>query len=218
MNRIEYIEPEEFQLLYKAEKDKEMKLVMLLAFGAGLRISEICGLKKKVSKCHKAELIEYGEEINNRKFKKYKCSKCNTVLSFDDLRYSGNGWEIPPLTADKVDLVAHQIRIDKAKNDKWRIVTTPPLLTQDYLKFLPIKTPMRTIQHNFSKLSVEVLNKKFSVHILRHGYANYLANTLNLPLPDVQRALGHSRLDTTGIYTKVNPQASNKRIWDAMTE
>jgi integrase len=218
MKRIEFISPEEFATLYKYERDKEMKLIMLLAFGAGLRISEIIGLKKKVSNCHKADLILKRVISGNRKFKVYYCSKCNAELTFDDLRYSGEGWEIPPLTADKVDLDNHRIRIDKAKNDKWRVVPTPPLLTQDYLKYLPIKTPMRTVQHRFMKLSIKALGKKVSIHILRHGFGNYLANVLKASLPTVQSLMGHSRVDTTGIYTKVNPEEAIQGIWKQMNE
>lgn len=218
MKRIDYISPEEFQTLYKAEKEKEMKLVMLLAFGAGMRISEIIGLKKKVSKCHKADLIMERIEKNNRKYKQYKCSVCSKIMEFKDLRYSGTGWEIPPVTPDKVDLIRHQIRIDMAKGGKFRVVPTPPLLNQDYVRMLPIKTPMRTIQDRFMKLSIQALNKKVSIHILRHGFGNYLANVLGRPLPEVQALLGHSRLDTTGIYTKVNPEASINNVWKAMNE
>jgi integrase len=46
-NRIEFISFEEFQTLYKACKDKELKLAMLLGFGSGLRISEIIGFQRK---------------------------------------------------------------------------------------------------------------------------------------------------------------------------
>lgn len=37
----------EFELILKAAKDKEQKLAFILSFEAGLRISEIVGLKKK---------------------------------------------------------------------------------------------------------------------------------------------------------------------------
>ena len=45
--RIDFISFEEFQKIYRAEKDKEMKLCILLGFGSGLRISEIIGYQRK---------------------------------------------------------------------------------------------------------------------------------------------------------------------------
>jgi integrase len=218
MKRIEYISPEEFTKLYKAEKDEEMKLVLLLGFGAGMRISEIVGLKRKVCKCHKVEPNMVRELIENRRIKKYTCAVTGEVLAFKDMRYSGEGWEISPLTADRVDLVQHQIRIDEAKGQKWRITVTPPLLTSRHLNLLPIKIPMRTVQHRFLQLSLKALGKKTSVHILRHGFGNYQANIQKVSLPIIQGMMGHSRLDTTGIYTKANPSESIGLVWNAMVK
>jgi len=45
--RISFISFEEFKRLYLAEKNKRMKLCILLGFGSGLRISEILGYKRK---------------------------------------------------------------------------------------------------------------------------------------------------------------------------
>ena len=42
------INQEEFEKIFKAEKDKEIKLAMLLGFEAGMRISEIVGFKDRV--------------------------------------------------------------------------------------------------------------------------------------------------------------------------
>ena len=37
-----------------------------------------------------------------------------------------------------------------------------------------------------------------------------------MPLPIVQQLMGHSRLDTTGIDTKVNPAFAISEAWKAM--
>lgn len=60
--RIDFISFEEFQKLYKAEKDKSMKLAMLLMFGSGLRISEVIGLEKEMSACCRADVLK--EKVN----------------------------------------------------------------------------------------------------------------------------------------------------------
>ena len=51
MKRIEFISVDEFSKLYTSAKKKDLKLAMLLGFGAGMRISEIIGLKAETSKC-----------------------------------------------------------------------------------------------------------------------------------------------------------------------
>lgn len=172
--RIDFITFDEFEKLYRAEKDKQMKLCILLGFGSGLRISEIVGLKRKDGSC------------------------------------------IPMLTKEMIDFQKHQIKLDDAKGKKWRITITPPALKEDMINLLPINIPRRTIQYKFEQLSKHVLTKKMSFHTLRHGFGNYMVNVLKLPLPMVQSYLGHSRLDTTGIYTKANPEHAIDTAWRAM--
>lgn len=216
MKRIEYVDMEEFKKLYKAEKDKKMKLLYLLAFGSGLRISEIIGLKSEESNCCRAEVQVKRIAEEGKTLKHYFCGKCKKEIRRQDIR-RGSGWKIPPLTVDKINLKTHQIRIDMAKGGKWRSTVTPPNLTESMLKILPIKIPRRTVQYRFEKLSIRTLNKKLSIHILRHGFGNYQANIAKVPLPIVQQLMGHSRLDTTGIYTKANPEFAIMESWKAMT-
>jgi integrase/recombinase XerD len=128
-----------------------------------------------------------------------------------------DGSNILALKAEQIDLKAHQIKILDAKGKKWRVTITPPLLTEEYLKLLPITIPRRTLQYHFNILTTKVLGRKLNFHTLRHGFGNYQANVLKLPLPIVQQMMGHSRLDTTGIYTKANPEYAISQAWKAMT-
>ena len=123
--------------------------------------------------------------------------------------------EIPKLTADKVDLAKHQIRIDDAKGGKWRIAPTSPVLKPEHLKLLPLKIERRTLQNRFYRLTEKVLKKRISFHILRHGFGNYCVNILKLPMPMVQQYMGHSSIAVTGIYTKANPEQSINEYWKA---
>jgi len=215
--RIEFISFEEFQKLYKAEKDPSMKLILLLGFGSGLRLSEIVGLEKEISRCCKAYLKERMVEVNGRKYKKRYCEKCDNEIKAGDIRRSKRGdWKIPPLTADKIDLKRHQIRIDDAKGGKWRVVISPPALREPHLKLLPINIHRRTVQNRVETLSVRVLKKRLSPHIFRHGFGNYQMNDLKLSPAQVQQFMGHSRLDTTGIYTKSNPEQTIMEAWKKM--
>jgi integrase len=125
--------------------------------------------------------------------------------------------EIPPLTKEMVKLSEHQIRLENGKGNKWRTTVTPPLLSESMLELLPIKIPRTTLQYDFKQLSKKILGKPMSFHTLRHGFGNYQANVLKVSLPIVQQMMGHSRLDTTGIYTRANPEFAIQQSWNAMT-
>lgn len=189
--RIDYISFDEFKKLYSAEKDKKMKLAMLLGFGSGLRLSEIIGFQRKVKR------------------------KTDKVTK--EIMYTKDDSKIPFLTRKMVFLKDHQIRLTDGKGGKWRTTITPFSLTEPMLNLLPIKIPRRTIQYRFEHLSKNVLGKRMSFHTLRHGFGNYQANVLKVPLPIVQQLMGHSRLDTTGIYTKANPEQAIAESWKAMS-
>lgn len=188
--RIDFISFDEFKKLYSAEKDRKMKLILLLGFGSGLRISEIIGYQRV------------------RKQKKNK--------ETGETEFTMDTSSIPPLEASMVKLAEHQIRLEEGKGGKWRTTVTPPTLTEPMLKLLPIKIPRRTVQYRFTQLSKKALGKKMSIHTLRHGFGNYQANVLKIPLPIVQQMMGHARLDTTGIYTKANPEEAIAMSWEAM--
>ena len=112
-----------------------------------------------------------------------------------------------------MDLQAHTIRLF-GKGKKERITVTSPFLNETNLKLLPLTIKRRAIQRRITKLGGTVLNKDITFHTLRHGFANYMANEKNIPLSHVQSLLGHSRLDTTGIYTKSNPVNAIESAWE----
>lgn len=150
------INQEEFEKLFKAEKDKKIKLAMLLAFEGGLRISEVVGYKDR----------------------------------------------IPALTKDRVEDAS--IRIESGKGKKDRIVPRPKRLNETAKNMLPLKIPRRTLQYKVTQLGKQVLDKHITFHTLRHGFGSHLAGS-GRPLHEIQMLMGHSRLDTTGIYLHANP-------------
>lgn len=169
---IRYIEIEEFKKVLKSEKDRKYKLAYVLAFGSGLRISEILGPAKNSNQ------------------------------------------EIKPLTQNQVNLDKHQIRV-LGKGNKERITVTSPWLNEKNIKLLPLAINRRTIQNRFKVTCERVLKKSLNFHTLRHGFANYMANEKNVPLPLLQQLGGWSRLDTVGIYTKANPVKAVKAAWES---
>lgn len=161
---------EEFEKIFDAEKKKEYKLAFLLGFEAGLRISEIVGLK-----------ID-GE------------------------------WKIKPLEKEQVDLEGHSIRI-LGKGGKMRIVPLPKRFNKGALELLPIKKSRRSLQHRIEQIAWKTINKKIHFHTLRHGFGSHLAGK-NVPLHEIQMLMGHSRLDTTGIYLHANPKQAIEQARD----
>lgn len=181
--RIDFISFEEFQKMYKSEKRKEFKILMALAFGSGLRISEILGLARRVSRCCEVDVgVKSVKEIGRRK-KHYFCSRCNKELDYHkDIKNKNGEWKIKPLTADMINLQEHKINLNLAKGGKWRTTVTPPMFREGDLKYLPLKLKRRNVEYHIAKLSKEVLGKKISPHTFRHGFGNYHANVIKTPL------------------------------------
>lgn len=121
--------------------------------------------------------------------------------------------QIKPLSPEQISLQDHTIRVF-GKGNKERITVTSPFLNETNIKMLPLKINRRTLQRRVTVLGEKVLGKKITFHTLRHGFANFMANERNVPLPMVQSMLGHSRLDTTGIYTKSNPKQAIETAWE----
>jgi len=119
--------------------------------------------------------------------------------------YNGKN-KIPALTKDKVNLKANQIFVQSGKGKKDRIVPVPPRFKEKHLSMLPLKIKRRSFQHFIENLSKKVLGKRISPHTLRHYFGSRCAE--QMPLHQVQALMGHSRLDTTGIYLHANPTKS----------
>lgn len=169
------------------------------------------------------EKLYKGIKVKNTKDKQFKLAVLlgyGAGLRISEITGSQrkDGSMVHALTADNVDLKAHQIKVISGKGDKDRITVTPPNMNESHLKLLPIKLKMRTLQYRFQQLSRKQLGEVVPFHALRHGFGNYQANELNVPLPMVQAAMGHSRIDTTGLYTKANPKQVIDTMWERMQE
>lgn len=169
----------------RGQRIQEYIIAMIFGFGAGMRISEIVGYKGKSRRRNKktGEIVE--KDVN-----------------------------IPMLTADKLE--NNMIRIISGKGGKDRITLLPSRIfqraginRQTLINNLPLKVKRRSIQDYSEKLGKRVLNKNICFHKFRHGFGSTLANA-NRPLHEIQMLMGHSRLDTTGLYLHANPQAAIK--------
>jgi integrase len=112
--------------------------------------------------------------------------------------------KIPPLTRGGVDFKGNKIFIEYGKGMKDRVVPLPKRFKETHLTLLPLNIKRRAFQDFLTKLGIRVLGKKISPHTLRHYFASRCAE--KMPLHQLQMLLGHSRLDTTGIYLHANPK------------
>ncbi len=146
------VRPEEFKKLIQniPKKDKIARISFLIAYGCGMRVSE-------VARCSPEHFRE------------------------------------------------NSIFIPESKYGLERVVPIPKGWKKEFIKSLPIKTTVRTLQRKFKSYSIKAkLNPLYSFHSLRHGFATRLIES-GVPPNQVQLLLGHSSLSTTSIYTKANP-------------
>ena len=148
---------------------------------------------------------EFEKVFQEEKNKKFKLAY---LLGFEaGMRISevvGYKDKIKPLNKENVDLESHFIRIF-GKGGKERIVPLPKRFTHKARDMLPLNIPRITLQKAFSRVCKRVLGKNLSFHTLRHGFGSQLAGK-GRPLHEIQMLMGHSRLDTTGIYLHANPK------------
>jgi len=129
-------------------------------------------------------------------------------LSFPPIKGSTVGVnKVPALTKDKVSLEQNTIRIESGKGNKDRIVPLPKRFNNAALNLLPIPLSRRSLQQYVTDVGLEVLEKHITFHVLRHGFGSHLAAS-GRPIHEIQMLMGHSRLETTGIYLHANPKTA----------
>lgn len=195
--------------LWKILKDKKVKkhhkVAYALGFYAGLRISEIVGLGKEESACHRAPIMKekIKREIDGKNIVHRKCTRCLKELKSSDIRRSITSWQISPLMPR--DIENDFIKIKDAKGGKDRDVPIHKNLRK-YLKHLPVHCKTRSLQFAFGRVTRRILNKELHFHCLRHSGATFCLNVMGWDLKFVQQFLGHSDINTTEKYTHVNPK------------
>jgi len=205
MKRIpEVITEEEFKQIIEKAKHPHHKLAYMLGFYQGMRISEIIGLGKEESACCRADINKtFVRDQWNKKQQVMNCSSCNNVLTNLDIRRSTIEQKIPRLTKDKI--YNNIIHLTHCKNDKDRNIPLAPEV-EEHLGELPIKICTRSLEVAFARIAKKVLGKKLHFHCLRHSAGTHYYQKWNNNIRMLQQFLGHSNLNTTEIYTHVNPQ------------
>ena len=120
--------------------------------------------------------------------------------------------EVVKLLPEDVDKGQRLIRIKQAKGGKDRNIPLPPQVSRG-LNHLPLKCGIRALQISFKGYGSKVLGKDLHFHCLRHSGASYYLNKKKWSTRHVQQLLGHSKIQTTEIYTHVTPQVLIDKMW-----
>ena len=151
------------------------------------------------------------ETITEKEFlenlKKVKDNKLKLAFSlgfYQCMRIS----EALNLKREDINLNTNFIHIKQSKGKKDRIIPIMSLI-RPKLRYLPINIGKRWLQKIIKKYFGNI---KF--HTLRHSGATFYLNDKNIDIRFIQQLLGHSRLNTTQIYTHINP----KQLQNAFTK
>jgi integrase len=75
-------------------------------------------------------------------------------------------------------------------------------------KFKTLKSRYNWFRYNIlGKECEKALHKHIKIHSLRHSKATYLYEVEKVPIEKIQILLGHSSINTTMLYTKINPKS-----------
>lgn len=119
--------------------------------------------------------------------------------------------EIVNLQPNDVDRGRRMLFIRQGKGNKDRYVPYPSPLNRDLNK-LPIPCGIRALQIAFKRsLARSGITKDLHFHHLRHSAATYYLDR-GMDVTYVQQLLGHSRIDTTMIYTHVSPESVQNKM------
>lgn len=121
--------------------------------------------------------------------------------------------EIVNLQQENIDRGQRLIRIKQAKGKKDRNIPLPPQAVRG-LSHIPIKCGVRALEIAFKNKANKALKKNLHFHQLRHSGATYYLNKKKWSTRAVQQLLGHSKIQTTEIYTHVTPQDLIDKMWE----
>ena len=121
--------------------------------------------------------------------------------------------EVTKLKLENVDRGQKLIRIKSAKGNKDRNIPLPPQLVKG-ISYLPIGIGDRALQIAFKNYSRMTLKKDLHFHTLRHSGATHYLNKKKWSTRQVQVLLGHSKIQTTEIYTHVTPTDLIDKMWE----
>jgi integrase/recombinase XerD len=138
--------------------------------------------------------------------------------------------EFVNITADEVFFEEQMILLSKAKGGKSRYVPILPQLAQELRTHLGHRTSgylFETVRHTpYSPRRIQQIIKETAAdakitkrvypHLLRHSVATTLLER-GMPIEQIQKFLGHSKLETTQIYAESSAEVIKESYQRALT-
>jgi len=153
--------------------------------------------------------IEEGELITLLKATRKPHHKIAFALGFYQcMRIS----EIVNLRAEDVDMSRKLLYIKQAKGHKDRHIPIAPEVVRG-LKHIPIGIGIRALQIAFKNKAKKILKKDLHFHLLRHSGITHYLTKKKWNTSQVQQLAGHSKIQTTQIYTHINPTHLVEQMW-----
>lgn len=178
---IKYLESYEIDALIGAAETDRDHLVLWLLFDSGMRVKEL--VTTRVADVDLAQ-----------RFIRIQATRSKTKRA-----------RSPRISETTRDLLKTYIEEHGLPKDGWLFPG------QKSGQHLSTKTARRIVDRAAEKAGLQVVEprnkvnrRKIGPHTLRHSHA-VAALTEGIPLHDLQRQLGHSKMSTTEIYTRVAP-------------
>jgi integron integrase len=178
-------------------------LMARLTYGCGLRLMECCKLRvKDIDFDRHVLMVRGGKGDKDRQLMLPESIRADLQqhLHHIKLRFDQDGGWLVHLPGALLKKFPHYER-----DWRWQFVFPSRSLSEDpdddRLKRHHVQES--TLQKAVKRASeLCQFTKRVTVHTLRHSFATHLLES-GVPLTDIQKLLGHSRLETTGIYIHV---------------
>lgn len=186
-------------------KPYDLAIRCIFNMGAGLRVSEI--IKLSWNHIRWVDWLENQDNYGVALIKSGKGSKDRPVnipknLMHDLYEYAK---EQEVLNEMRIPVGNMIFQFGEIKEDRKKDLE---FLQDEEKKAEYVRIKYDWFRYNIIKQKCEkALNKKIKVHSLRHSRATYLYEIESVPVEKLQTLLGHSSLNTTMLYVKINPRS-----------
>ena len=167
---------------FKNKIQMRNQLILEMLYSTGMRVSELCSL----------QLSSVNISKNN-----------NDNYFFLTIKGKGQKERIVPIRKNVLQLLEDYIKITKKNKQKY--------LFQSNGKnnFITRRTILNIIKQTATLAGLDFT--KISPHTIRHSFATHLLQK-GLDIREIQELLGHSSIDTTSIYAKINERNTKEII------
>ena len=167
---------------FKNTTQMRNQLILEMLYSTGMRVSELCSL----------QLSSLNINKNN-----------NDNYFFLTIKGKGQKERIVPIRKNVLQLLEDYIKKKKKNKQKYLFQSN------GQNNFITRRTILNIIKQTATLAGLDFT--KISPHTIRHSFATHLLQK-GLDIREIQELLGHSSIDTTSIYAKINDRNSKEII------